>query len=57
MSNDNHIYTEDFRRLSRELSKKGVSHPGAEAMKLLGVEKSVKKKYHDDYLDEKARKR
>ena len=53
---DNHIYTNDFRSLSRELSRRGVRHPGAEAMKRLGVEKSVKKKYHDEYLGQKARK-
>ena len=55
MSN-NHIYTEDYRKLSRHLSRKGVRHPGEEAMKRMGVERAVKRKYHDDYLDEKARK-
>jgi len=53
---DNHIYTNEFRKLSRELSQKGVKHPGVEAMKKLGVEKSVKKKYHDDYLESMMRK-
>jgi len=57
MTNDNHIYTADFRKLSRELSRMGVKHPGAEALKLMGVEKAVKKKYHDEYLEKKMRKR
>jgi len=56
MPNDNHMFTDDYKKLSRELSRKGVRHPGAEALKRMGVEKAVKKKYHDDYLDEKARK-
>ena len=50
------MFTDDYKKLSRELSRKGVRHPGAEALKRMGVEKAVKKKYHDDYLDEKARK-
>jgi hypothetical protein len=52
------IHTLDFHNLCHELEKKGV-HPkrvGAEAMKKLGIERSIKKRYHDDYLDEKARK-
>jgi len=57
MSNNNHMMTEDFRKLSQELSRKGVKYPGVEAMKRMGVEKAVKKKYHDEYLEEQMRKR
>jgi len=53
---DDHIYTSDFKKLSRELSRKGIRNPGVEAMKRLGIERSVKRKYHDDYLEKKMRK-
>lgn len=56
MPNDNHIFTNDFRNLSRELSRQGVRHPGVEAMKKMGTEKAVKKKFHDYYLDKKMNK-
>ena len=57
MSNDNkHMFTEDYKRLSRELGRKGVKHPGEAALQKMGVERAVKRKFHDDYLDEKARK-
>ena len=56
MTNDNHMFTEDFKKLSRELSMQGVRQPGVEAMKRMGIEKAVKKKYHDEYLDKKMRK-
>ena len=53
MSDDNHIFTNDFRKLSRDLSRRGVRNPGQVAMKKMGVEKAVKKRYHDYYLDKK----
>ena len=56
MSDDNHIFTEDFKKLSRKLSSQGVKYPGEAAMKKMGIEKAVKKKYHDYYLDKKMRK-
>ena len=56
MSNNNHMMTEDFKRYSRELGRKGHKYPGQEALKRMGVEKAVKRKYHDDYLDEQASK-
>lgn len=55
MSKDDHIFTDDFKKLSRDLSRRGVRHPGEEAMKKIGIERSVKKKYHDYYLDKKMR--
>lgn len=53
MSDDNHIYTGEFRAACRELEKKGIppARVGEEALKRLGIEKSVKKRYHDYYLD------
>ena len=57
MSNNNHMMTEDFRKLSQELSRRGYRYPGEEAMKKMGIEKAVKKKYHDEYLEEQMRKR
>lgn len=54
---DNHIYTSEFIALSRELSRKGVKYPGEVALKRMGVEKAVKKRYHDYYLDKKLEKR
>jgi len=57
MSDDNHIYTREFLELSRDLSRKGHTRPGQEAMKLLGPERAVKKRYHDYYLDKKLQKR
>ena len=56
MTDDNHIYTQEFRQLSRELSRQGVKYPGVEALKKMGVEKAVKKRYHDEYLEKKVRK-
>jgi len=56
MADNNHMMTEDFKRLSRELGRKGHKYPGQEALKRMGVEKAVKRKYHDDYLDEQASK-
>ncbi|MHC4677035.1 MAG: hypothetical protein ACYTBZ_31530 [Planctomycetota bacterium] len=55
MGKDDHIYTSEFRTACRELEKKGYPRPGDEAMKRLGIEKSVKKKFHDYYLDKKLR--
>lgn len=51
------IHTSEFHNLCRELEKKGVNpkRVGHEAMRKLGIEKSIKKRYHDDYLDEKAK--
>jgi len=56
MPNDNHMFTDDYKKLSRELGRKGHKYPGEEALKRMGVERAVKKKYHDEYLDKKARK-
>lgn len=53
MSDDNHIYTQEFRNLSRELSRRGVENPGRAALKKMGVARAVKKRYHDYYLDKK----
>lgn len=55
----NHIYTSEFRTLCRELEKKGCPalHVGREAMKRLGVERAVKKRYHDEYLERKLAQR
>ena len=55
MSKINHMLTEDCKRLARELSHRGHKHPGERAMQLLGEEKAVKRKYHDEYLDLKMR--
>ncbi len=52
---ENHMFTSEFRRLSRELERKGVPRPGDEAMKRLGVERAVKPRYHDEYLEKKMR--
>lgn len=56
MDNDNHIFTNDFRNLSRELGRRGVRNPGQVALKKMGVEKAVKKKFHDYYLDKQMQK-
>ena len=56
MSDDNHIFTKDFLNLSRRLSRRGVRNPGQAAMKKIGVEKSVKKRFHDYYLDKQMSK-
>jgi hypothetical protein len=56
MGNNNHIYTQEFINLSRKLSREGFRDPGSEAMKRMGIEKAVKKKYHDEYLENKMRK-
>jgi hypothetical protein len=53
MASDNHIFTNDFRNLSRKLSRRGVRNPGQAAMKKIGVEKAVKKRFHDYYLEKK----
>ena len=52
---DNHIYTEEMRNLARQLSRKGCTEPGREAIKRLGIERSVKKKFYDYYLDKKMK--
>jgi len=55
MADNNHMFTDDFKRLSRDLSRKGVRRPGVVALKKMGIEKAVKRKYHDEYLEKQMR--
>jgi hypothetical protein len=44
------VFTSDHLNLSRELSRRGVHNPGERAVKLLGIDKAVKRKYLEEYL-------
>ena len=48
------VFTSDHLNLSRELSRKGVRNPGQKALKLLGIEKAVKRKHLEEFLYTKA---